>query len=155
MVKRLIKFINKITDFEFLSTLMIKKQSDLNIKSVHRLGHVAIRVEDVDRAKEFYISLGMKLVWDDVDWCYLETGETKDGLALLGPGYKAAGPHFAFHFTKRDEIERIHDSLKNQGIKVGALHDHRDGTSSFYLKDTEGNWLEMLYHPSTGIPTNQ
>jgi catechol-2,3-dioxygenase len=141
--------------FEFQSTLMIKKQSDLNIQSVHRLGHVAIRVEDVDRAKEFYISLGMKLVWDDVDWCYLEAGETKDGLALLGPSYKAAGPHFAFHFTKRDEIERMHDSLKNQGMKVGALHDHRDGTSSFYLKDTEGNWLEMLYHPSTGIPTNQ
>ncbi len=134
---------------------MIKKQSDLNIQSVHRLGHVAIRVEDVGRAKEFYISLGMKLIWDDVDWCYLEAGETRDGLALLGPGYKAAGPHFAFHFTKRDEIERIHDSLKNQGIKVGALHDHRDGTSSFYLKDTEGNWLEMLYHPLTGIPTNQ
>ena len=133
---------------------MIKKQSGLNIKSVQRLGHVAIRVEDVDRAKEFYISLGMKLVWDDDDWCYLEAGETKDGLALLGPGYKAAGPHFAFHFTKRDEIERIHDSLKNQGTKVGPLHDHRDGTSSFYLKDTEGNWLEMLYHPSTGIPTN-
>ena len=155
MVKRLIKLINKLLKFEFQSTLMIKKQSDLNIKSVHRLGHVAIRVEDVDRAKEFYISLGMKLVWDDVDWCYLEAGETKDGLALLGPGYKAAGPHFAFHFTKRDEIERIHDSLKNQGMKVGALHDHRDGTSSFYLKDTEGNWLEMLYHPLTGIPTNQ
>ena len=134
---------------------MIKKQSDLNIKSVHRLGHVAIRVEDVDRAKEFYISLGMKLVWDDVDWCYLEVGETRDGLALLGPSYKAAGPHFAFHFTNRDEIESIHDSLKKQGIKVGALHDHRDGTSSFYLKDTEGNWLEMLYHPLTGIPTNQ
>ena len=36
---------------------MIKKQSDLNIESVNRLGHVAIRVEDVDRAKEFYISL--------------------------------------------------------------------------------------------------
>ena len=134
---------------------MIKKQSDLNTKSVHRLGHVAIRVEDVERAKEFYIGLGMKLVWDDVDWCYLEAGETKDGLALLGPGYKAAGPHFAFHFTKKDEIERMHDSLKIQGVKVGALHDHRDGTSSFYLKDTEGNWLEMLYHPLPGIPTNQ
>ena len=134
---------------------MLEKQSDLNNERVHRLGHVAIRVEDVERAKEFYISLGMKLVWDDVDWCYLEVGETKDGLALLGPGYKAAGPHFAFHFTKRAEIERIHDSLKNQGIKVGALHDHRDGTASFYLKDTEGNWLEMLYHPLIGIPTNQ
>ena len=134
---------------------MLKKQSDLNIKGVHRLGHVAIRVDDVDRAKDFYMSLGMQLVWDDTDWCYLETGDSRDGLALLGPGYKAAGPHFAFHFTDKDEVKRIHSSLKNRGLKVGALHDHRDGTSSFYMKDTEGNWLEMLYHPPTGIPTNQ
>ncbi len=134
---------------------MTKKRSELNIESVHRLGHIAIRVDDVDRAKTFYMDLGMKLVWDDIDWCYLETLESRDGLALLGPGYKAAGPHFAFHFTDKDEVEKIHDSMKRQGMKVGALHDHRDGTSSFYLKDTEGNWLEMLYHPPEGIPTNQ
>jgi len=156
MVKRTIELIKKIIkNFNFQSKVMLEKHSDLNNERVHRLGHVAIRVDDVDRAKSFYLSLGMKLVWDDPDWCYLETGENKDGLALLGPGYKAAGPHFAFHFTNKEEIERIHDSLKNQGVKVGALHDHRDGTSSFYLKDPEGNWLEMLYHPSTGIPTNQ
>ena len=156
MVKRIIELVQVIIqNLNFKSKVMVEKQSNLNIEGVHRLGHVAIRVDDVARAKDFYMSLGMKLVWDDDDWCYLEAGETKDGLALLGPGYKAAGPHFAFHFTKRDEIERIHDSLKNQGMKVGALHDHRDGTSSFYLKDTEGNWLEMLYHPLTGIPTNQ
>ena len=134
---------------------MIENQSEKNTESVHRLGHVAIRVDDVDRAKCFYLSLGMKLVWDDTDWCYLEAGESRDGLALLGPGYKAAGPHFAFHFTDREQIETIHKSLRKQGVKVGSLHDHRDGTSSFYLRDTEGNWLEMLYHPSTGIPTNQ
>jgi catechol 2,3-dioxygenase-like lactoylglutathione lyase family enzyme len=134
---------------------MNDNQSEKNTESVHRLGHVAIRVGDVDRAKCFYLGLGMKLVWDDPDWCYLETGESRDGLALLGPGYKAAGPHFAFHFTDREQIETIHKSLKKQGVKVGSLHDHRDGTSSFYLRDTEGNWLEMLYHPLAGIPTNQ
>ena len=134
---------------------MKKNKSDLNDESVSRLGHVAIRVDDVDRAKSFYMSLGMKLVWDDTDWCYLEAGESRDGLALLGPSYKAAGPHFAFHFTNKSEIEKIHDSLKNQGIKVGALHDHRDGTASFYLRDPEGNWLEMLYVPPKGIATNQ
>ena len=133
---------------------MVEKHSNLNFDGVHRLGHVAIRVDDVARAKSFYMSLGMKLVWDDTDWCYLEVGGSRDGLALLGPGYKAAGPHFAFHFTDKDEVKRIHSSLKDRGLKVGALHDHRDGTASFYLKDTEGNWLEMLYHPPTGIPTN-
>ena len=97
----------------------------------------------------------MNLVWDDKDWCYLETGPGKDGLALLGPGYKAAGPHFAFHFTERAQVEAVHSNLQKNGVKVGALHDHRDGTASFYLEDTEGNWLEMLYHPLEGIQGNQ
>ncbi len=125
------------------------------IPSVHRLGHIAIRVEDVNRAKAFYQSLGMKLVWDDQDWCYLEAGPGRDGLALLGPGYKAAGPHFAFHFTDRAEVEEIHRKLKEAGVDVGHLHNHRDGTASFYLKDPEGNWLEMLYHSADGIKGNQ
>ncbi len=123
--------------------------------NVQRLGHVAICVQDVDRAKQFYLNLGMKLTWDDPDWCYLEAGPGNDGLALLGPGYKAAGPHFAFHFTDKREIEELHIQLIAAGAKVGTLHDHRDGTSSFYLRDPEGNWLEMLYHPQDGVPSNQ
>ena len=93
-------------------------------------------------------------VWRADDWCYLEAGEGRDGLALLGPDYKAAGPHFAFHFRDRAEVDVIHDRLKAQGVHVGAVHDHRDGTASFYLKDPEGNWLEMLYEPPGGIPSN-
>ncbi len=123
--------------------------------NVRRLGHVAIRVKDVNRAKSFYLRLGMKLIWDDPDWCYLEAVPSKDGLALLGPGYKAAGPHFAFHFSDQVEVEKIHKQLIAADVHVGPLHSHRDGTSSFYLKDPEGNWLEMLYHPPERIPTNQ
>ncbi|KGG13151.1 MULTISPECIES: VOC family protein [Prochlorococcus] len=123
--------------------------------NVRRLGHIALRVKDVERAKAFYINLGMNLVWDDPDWCYLEAGLGKDGLALLGPGYKAAGPHFAFHFTDKEEVKSLHGELQRAGVFVGSLHDHRDGTSSFYLKDSEGNWLEMLYLPPSGIPSNQ
>ena len=36
--------------------------------NVQRLGHVAIRVKDNDRAKSLYMSLGMNLIWDDNDW---------------------------------------------------------------------------------------
>ncbi len=121
---------------------------------VQRLGHIAIRVTEMNRAKAFYMSLGMKLVWDDDDWCYLEAGPGKDGLALLGPGYKAAGPHFAFHFNNREEVNTFHQQLKDDGVEVGDVHDHRDGTASFYLKDPEGNWLEILYQPVEGIPEN-
>ena len=97
----------------------------------------------------------MKLIWDAPDWCYLEAGPEHDGLALLGPGYKAAGPHFAFHFTDKGEIEQLHAQLCATGTQVGSLHNHRDGTASFYLRDPDGNWLEMLYHPPAGIPSNQ
>lgn len=122
---------------------------------VERLGHVAIRVEDMDRAVAFYSRLGMEMVWKADDWCYLEATKSRDGLALLGPNYKAAGPHFAFHFKDRAEVDVVHDQLKASGVAVGAVHDHRDGTASFYLRDPEGNWLEMLYEPPGGIPSNQ
>ena len=108
----------------------------------------------MERAVTFYKGLGMRLVWQADDWCYLEAGDTRDGLALLGPGYKAAGPHFAFHFRERADVDAIHNRLKAQGVHVGAVHDHRDGTASFYLKDPDGNWLEMLYEPPGGIPSN-
>ena len=123
-------------------------------KGVQRIGHIALRVKDLERAKSFYISLGMKLIWDDKDWCYLEAGIGKDGLALLGPSYKSAGPHFAFHFDDKKEVKQIHHDLKNSGRDVGAIHEHRDGTASFYMQDTEGNWLEMLYVPPEGIKSN-
>jgi len=134
---------------------MLPNRLTSSLANVQRIGHIAIRVEDIERAKSFYLSLGMELVWDAPDWCYLEAGSTKDGLALLGPGYKAAGPHFAFHFNDRQKVEDVHALLKQSGVQVGALHDHRDGTASFYLKDPEGNWLEMLYVPPEGISTNQ
>ena len=134
---------------------MLNKTSKTNIGNVRRIGHIALRVQDINRAKSFYLSLGMRLIWEDKDWCYLEAGPGKDGLALLGPNYKSAGPHFAFHFTDRTEVEEIHSNLQREGFSVGKLHDHRDGTASFYLQDTEGNWLEMLYHSPKGIPSNQ
>ena len=68
--------------------------------TVQRLGHIAIRVKNLERAKSFYIDLGMKLVWNDPDWCYLEAVPSKDGLALLGPGYKAVSyTHLRAHET--------------------------------------------------------
>jgi catechol 2,3-dioxygenase-like lactoylglutathione lyase family enzyme len=106
----------------------------------------------MERAKAFYLGLGCRMVWDAPDWCYLMAGD--DGLALLGPDYRAAGPHFAFHFSAREQVQAMHDRLRAAGVAVGGLHDHRDGTASFYLRDPEGNWLEMLYEPAGGVVGN-
>ncbi len=122
--------------------------------AVNRLGHVAIRVDDMPRAKAFYQSLGLRLTWDADDWAYLQSPVTGDGIALLSPDYKAAGPHFAFHTGDRAELDRVHGQLVADGHRCGPVHDHRDGTASFYMQDPEGNWLELLYEPAEGIPSN-
>ncbi len=119
-----------------------------------RLGHVALRVQDMARAKAFYQSLGLRLTWDADDWAYLQSPANGDGIALLSADYTAAGPHFAFHYGDRAEVAGEHARLQAQGHRVGPVHDHRDGTTSFYLQDPEGNWLELLYEPAAGIPSN-
>ena len=120
--------------------------------AVHRLGHVALRVADMERAKAFYAALGLQLTWDAPDWAYLQSPVSGDGVALLSPEYQAAGPHFAFHLEDRAAVDAVHDQLAASGYPVGEVHDHRDGTASFYLRDPEGNWLEILYEPPPASP---
>lgn len=111
-----------------------------------RLGHVAICVKDIDASATFYQNLGMDLVWKDKDWAYLKAGE--DGLALLSPDYDQAGPHFGFVFSDRQDMEQAYQALKEQGISVTHIHEHRDGTASFYGRDLDGNGFEYLYEPT-------
>jgi catechol 2,3-dioxygenase-like lactoylglutathione lyase family enzyme len=111
-----------------------------------RIGHVAICVKDLDRATEFYQNLGMDLVWKDPDWAYLKAGE--DGLALLSPNYQQAESHFGFVFTDRAEVDQAYDRLKAEGVHVTEIHNHRDGTASFYGRDLDDNWFEYLYEPT-------
>lgn len=112
---------------------------------LQRIGHIAICVKEVEKSAHFYQNLGMKVVWQDSDWAYLKAGD--DGLALLGPGYKQAGPHFGFVFSDRAEVETAYQQVQSQGLVVTKLHEHRDGTASFYCKDPDGNWFEYLYEP--------
>lgn len=111
-----------------------------------RIGHVAVCVEDLERAAQFYQNLGMDLVWKDADWAYLKAGQ--DGLALLSPQYAQSGPHFGFVFDDRSEIETAYETLKTAGVHLTEIHEHRDGTASFYGRDPDGNWFEYLYEPS-------
>lgn len=111
-----------------------------------RLGHVAICVQDIDASARFYQNLGMELVWKDPDWAYLKAGQ--DGLALLSPGYDQAGAHFGFIFDDRAEVDAAYERLKGDGVTVTKIHEHRDGTASFYGKDLDGNWFEYLYEPA-------
>ena len=106
----------------------------------HRLGHVAVRVKDMDRAIEYYLSLGLNLEWESKDWSYFE-----EGIALLGPKYNRADPHFAMHIVNEDQMNVIRKKLTDMGHHCDEPYKHRDGTVSFYTRDPEGNQLEFLY----------
>jgi catechol 2,3-dioxygenase-like lactoylglutathione lyase family enzyme len=127
---------------------------DVSSQPQLRLGHVAVRVQDMERAKDFYRALGFELTWDAPDWSYLQLPGGGDGVALLSPDYRAAGPHVAFHVREREEVDQVHSSLAAAGHRVGPVHDHRDGTASFYFQDPDGNWLELLHEPAGGIVSN-
>jgi catechol 2,3-dioxygenase-like lactoylglutathione lyase family enzyme len=110
-----------------------------------RLGHVAICVSDLDQAAQFYQTLGLEVVWQDKDWAYLKAGH--DGLALLGPDYQQAGAHFGFVLSDRQDLQSAHVQLATQGVTVSQIHEHRDGTASFYGRDPDGNTFEYLFEP--------
>jgi catechol 2,3-dioxygenase-like lactoylglutathione lyase family enzyme len=114
--------------------------------SLKRLGHVAVCVQDIPKSVAFYQNLGMELAWQDRDWAYLKAGN--DGLALLGPDYAQADAHFGFVFSDRAEMQAHHQRLRSEGVKAGEIHEHRDGTASFYGKDLDGNTFEFLYEPN-------
>jgi len=115
------------------------------MKTLSRLGHVAVRVADIPTALSFYRNLGLEVAWEDSDWAYVKAGA--DGLALLGPEYKHAGAHFGFILKERAELTARFDQMQAQGSACSPLLDHRDGTCSFYAKDPDGNLLEFLYEP--------
>lgn len=119
------------------------RQTPMNLK---RIGHIAICVQDLEKAAQFYQTLGMDLVWKDPDWAYLKAGE--DGLALLSPSYQQAGAHFGFVFGDRAEVDQAYATLSADGVHVTPIHEHRDGTASFYGRDPDGNWFEYLYEPA-------
>ena len=85
----------------------------------------------------------------------IETGSTFKLMSMIAALEDQVIDTLQLIDTEKGEIEQLHSQLRATGIQVGSLHDHRDGTASFYLRDPDGNWLEMLYHPPAGIPSNQ
>ena len=104
-----------------------------------KLGHVAIRVKDMDRAVAYYMSLGFNCDWESDDWSYFE-----EGIALLGPKYDRADPHFAMHVGNIGELYERREKLIDMGYHCDEPYKHRDGTISFYTRDPEGNQLEFI-----------
>lgn len=118
------------------------------------LHHVALFIKEFDACEHFYVELmGMKIDWrPDPDNLYLTSGS--DNLALhrapadFTPAKHQRLDHMGFFLRERSDVAEWHDYLKSQGVIIKALpKDHRDGTTSFYCADPDGNIVQLIYYP--------
>ena len=92
-----------------------------------KLHHVAINVTDLNRAIEWYMhNTDCVLEYSDDTWALIGYENCKLALTIA----KEHPPHVCF------EVEGAET--------FGKLVKHRDGTESCYIKDPDGNSVEML-----------
>lgn len=124
-----------------------------NLPAMLGLRHIALRVQDIDACRHFYVEiLGMHVEWQpDADNIYLTSGS--DNLALhksdevLGQG-KGALDHFGFLLATPEQVDQWYEYMVGQAVKCHAKpKNHRDGARSFYCNDPAGNTLQFIYHP--------
>jgi catechol 2,3-dioxygenase-like lactoylglutathione lyase family enzyme len=122
---------------------------------------VALNVSDLVACEHFYVDLlGMAVEWrPDADNLYLSSGN--DNLALhrsnkeqsSGESGKhgATGQrldHIGFIIDNREGVDEWYRFLVGSGVEVAAPpKTHRDGARSFYVRDPDGNTVQLIYHP--------
>jgi catechol 2,3-dioxygenase len=123
-----------------------------------RIGHVHLRVGDLDRALGFYRdALGLGVVADGreagIDAVFLAAGDYHHHVALnafesAGGGAPPAGHtglyHLALLYPDRRELGRALERLVHCGYPVEHATDH-GATVSVYLSDPDGNGVELYY----------
>jgi catechol 2,3-dioxygenase len=132
----------------------------MNNEAIHpavRVGHVHLRVADLDRALGFYRdALGFTVSADarqhGLDMVLLAAGDYHHHIGL-NTWDSAGGPpppghtglyHVAFLYPDRHELARAVRRLLDHGHPVDHGTDH-GGTVSVYLDDPDGNGVELYY----------
>src|ERR687893_2145919 len=116
------------------------------------IGHVVLKVRDLDRALGFYRDLlGFRVssVMSNVMIFLTATGESHHDLALLRVGDSAPSPasggvglyHVAIQLADWDAVKAAHGILASRGLLKGTA-DH-GVTRSLYTADPDGNEIEL------------
>src|SRR5689334_16792194 len=120
----------------------------------HRIGHVVIKVRELDRSKKFYQEvLGLDLMGEiakpRVAFLAANRNDHHEiGLLEVGPEAPDASPaaiglvHVAFRLRNDEELVAAYRELKEKGVKVHFTVDH-GVTKSVYFFDPDGNELEV------------
>ena len=120
-----------------------------------RLGHLVIRVRDLERSEKFYTSvLGLKVTNKRPgQMVFMSAGDdSSHELALIPVAADAPGPeqtrvglyHFAWEMESFDDLQKLYNEMHEQKVNVGGIGNH--GISmGVYFFDPDGNEIEAFY----------
>jgi catechol 2,3-dioxygenase len=117
-----------------------------------RIGHVVLKVRDLDRSLGFYRDLlGFRVTSEmsNVMIFLTATGENHHDLALVRVGDSAPSPraaavglyHVAIQLANWEAVQEAHAILAERGLLKGTA-DH-GVTKSLYTSDPDGNEIEL------------
>jgi catechol 2,3-dioxygenase len=123
-----------------------------------RVGHVHLKVADLDRSLAFYRdALGFELIADarhvGVDAVFLAAGDYHHHIAINTWESEGAAPppaghtglyHVAFVYPGRRELVTAVLRLRELGHRIERYSDH-GASVAVYLDDPDGNGIELYY----------
>jgi catechol 2,3-dioxygenase len=119
-----------------------------------RIGHVVIKVRDIERSKKFYMDvLGLDLMMElpQIKMAFFASNRRDHHeIACVEVGADAAGNqpkqiglvHIAFRLRDEDHLKAAYKEFKEKNVPINFTVDH-GVTKSIYFRDPDGNQLEV------------
>lgn len=131
---------------------------------LHRgLRHLALRVHDLPRSRQFYEQLlGFQPVWEpDAENIYFSSGVdnlalhqiSKTELASYDSSKTQLLDHMGVILDSPQAVDQLYQHIAPKIESMGGRitkepKQHRDGSYSFYIADPDGNQIQALYEPT-------
>ncbi len=118
-----------------------------------RLGHLVLRVRNIDNSEEFYgriLGLEVKGRGGDKMVFFRSNPEVDHDLAVMEIGEDAPGPdsngvglyHFAYELGSFEDLKDAYKTVVENNVKIAGYGDHGD-TKGLYIFDPDGNEIEL------------